>query len=352
MSRLLRQRLVALSLGLCGLITAAQAAGPMVAAAALDAPGLIKRVQDASQRRSFNGTFVISAAGQMSSSHIIHFGDGQNQVERIDSLDGQMRQVFRHNDEVRVLWPRAHLMSIEQREAVRDFPATISTEASHPLDLYEIQTSSHSERIAGYEAQVVLLKPRDALRFAQRWWLERDSGLLLRTDMLGEHGEVMESAAFSTLQIGVRVSPQPLLQEMNRLDGYKVSRPVLLPTHLDREGWSLRVPVSGFRPISCVRRPGSQFAREPAPASAPLNPAGNSPEPDTMLQAIYSDGLTHVSIFIEPYRADASQTETQLVMGATHAVTRRQGDWWITAVGDVPPLTLRQFVQALERRKP
>jgi sigma-E factor negative regulatory protein RseB len=39
-------------------------------------------------------------------------------------------------------------------------------------------------------------------------------------------------------------------------------------------------------------------------------------------------------------------------MGATHALARRNSDWWITVVGDVPPTTLRQFAQALERRKP
>ena len=30
---------------------------------------------------------------------------------------------------------------------------------------------------------------------------------------------------------------------------------------------------------------------------------------------------------------------------------RRQGDWWITVVGDVPPATLLAFANALERRK-
>jgi sigma-E factor negative regulatory protein RseB len=39
-------------------------------------------------------------------------------------------------------------------------------------------------------------------------------------------------------------------------------------------------------------------------------------------------------------------------MGATHAIVQRRGDWWITVVGDVPPSTLRQFAQALERHKP
>jgi len=41
-------------------------------------------------------------------------------------------------------------------------------------------------------------------------------------------------------------------------------------------------------------------------------------------------------------------------MGATHTLTRRltdpAGAWWITAVGEVPPRTLRAFVDGLERK--
>jgi sigma-E factor negative regulatory protein RseB len=30
---------------------------------------------------------------------------------------------------------------------------------------------------------------------------------------------------------------------------------------------------------------------------------------------------------------------------------RRQGDWWVTVIGDVPAATLRQFANALEYKK-
>ena len=37
-------------------------------------------------------------------------------------------------------------------------------------------------------------------------------------------------------------------------------------------------------------------------------------------------------------------------VGATQTLMRRQGDWWITVVGDVPAATLKMFATALERR--
>jgi sigma-E factor negative regulatory protein RseB len=87
-------------------------------------------------------------------------------------------------------------------------------------------------------------------------------------------------------------------------------------------------------------------------ASSAPPPGADPAGAPSLLQAIYSYGLTHVSIFIEAFRPSAHVPEPVIAMGATHAVARRQGDWWITVVGDVPPATLRQFAQALERRKP
>jgi sigma-E factor negative regulatory protein RseB len=224
--------------------------------------------------------------------------------------------------------------------------------------MYEVQPGS-DDRIAGHDAQTVTLRPRDNARFLQRWWLERSSGLLLRADVVNDKGEVLESAAFSELQIGTRVQAQALVAEMNRLDGYRVSRNRVVNTDLEREGWALKTLVSGFRAVQCVQRQG---AEPPArAAAAPLASSGTSGTSGTnpadaagtpLLQAIYSDGLTHVSIFIEIYRPGVHLPEPIIAMGATHALARRNGDWWVTVVGDVPPATLRQFAQALERRKP
>ena len=69
-----------------------------------------------------------------------------------------------------------------------------------------------------------------------------------------------------------------------------------------------------------------------------------------VLQAIWSDGITHVSLFIEPFQPQRHRSEGLTVIGATHTLTRRVNDMWLTAVGDVPPAALDQFVRALERK--
>ena len=98
----------------------------------------------------------------------------------------------------------------------------------------------------------------------------------------------------------------------------------------------MRAVPPGFREIGCVKRPID--ASDDAGAAQ-------------VLQSVWSDGLSHVSVFVEPFDAERHTRPVQTAIGATHTLMRRQGDWWITVMGEVPAVTLRQFAQSLERQR-
>jgi sigma-E factor negative regulatory protein RseB len=341
---MLQRPLVPLTLAIAALLGAtAVRAGP--ASAPVPAPpsevrAWLLRIHDAASHRNFQGTFVVSGGGSVASAHIAHFFDGPNQYERIESLDGRQRQVYRHNDVVNTLWPASHVAMIEQRGLLNSFPALLQAGDDGLGEWYEVQAEGR-DRVAGHTADVLVVKARDAYRYGYRLWADQDSGLLLRVDVIGEHGNVLETSAFSDVAIGVRPQPDSIVQAMHRLDGYRVVRPVLTPTRLEEEGWTVRRLAPGFKEVSCVSRQ-IENPREVS-ADPPLPP---------VIQTIFSDGLTYVSVFIEPYRPDRHSQPMLASLGATLTLTQRQGDWWITVVGDTPSATLRLFAGALERRKP
>jgi sigma-E factor negative regulatory protein RseB len=298
----------------------------------------LMRIHDAASHRNFQGTFVVSAGGAVSSARIAHYCEGPNQFERIDSLDGQTRHVFRHNEMVHTLWPQSRVAMVEQRDLINSFPALLQVGDDRISDFYEVQPAG-PDRVAGHEASVLLVRAKDAFRFGYRLWAEKMSGLLLRADVLGDKGELLETSAFSDVAIDVRSQPEAVLQPMKRLDGYKIVRPTLTPTNLEREGWTLRQAVPGFRQVSCVKRPLDN------PGDGVTGPGADA------LQTIYSDGLTYVSVFIEPYSPDRHKSPMLTTIGATQTLMRRHGDWWVTVVGDVPAATLKAFAGALERKK-
>jgi sigma-E factor negative regulatory protein RseB len=315
-------------------------AGPAQAASAneigtVDAASWLARVRQAALTRNYQGTLVFNASGVVSSSRVTHYCEGKQRYERIDVLDGETRQVFRHNDVTQTLWPRVRVAVIEQRDAAAEFPSLPAGDA-RALDAYELRLLG-TERMAGHEAQVLLAKPRDAHRFAQRLWADLSSGLLLRADILGSKGEVLESAAFSDVTIGGRAQPETVLAPMRRLEGYRVVRPSVVRTQLEAEGWSQGRTVPGFQLVSCVKRPLSAEHELKAPADAQV------------LQAVFSDGMTHVSVFVEPFDAQRHKP-VATSLGATHTWMSRIGSWWITAMGDVPMATLQLFAASLDRR--
>ncbi|WP_374674975.1 MucB/RseB C-terminal domain-containing protein [Ideonella sp.] len=335
----------AASLGL-GLAVAApalaQPAGPVpatsspVSAPVSDARAWLQRVNDAARLRSYEGTLVSSDARSMMVWRVAHYADGGQQAERIDALGGEPLTVLRYNDVVHKVWLRTRVAEVEQRDARARFPALPAAGSEQQVfEWYEWQPKG-AARVAGHEAEVVLLKARDAARFSQRLWAERGSGLLLRVDILGPGEQLLEWAAFSDILIGVRPRMHAVTDQLRRLDGYRVLRPAVLPTSLDNEGWQLQAPPPGFRPVQCAKRS--------------LDPAGAAGAP-VVLQAIYSDGLTHVSLFIEPFDAKRHQAEVAGSIGATHTYMARRDDQWVTVMGDVPMETLKRFASALQKKR-
>ncbi len=300
----------------------------------------LMRIHEAAGQRNFQGTFVVSAGGAVSSARIAHYCEGPNQFERSEALDGQARHVYRHNEVVTTVWPAARTATIEQRDALAQFPGLLQAGDDRIAEFYDVRPQG-LDRVAGREANVLVVRPKDAYRYGYRLWADRASGLLLRADVIGDREEVLESSAFSDVSIGVRAQPESVLQPMKRLEGYRVSRPVLVPTRLDAEGWMMRQSVPGFREVSCVKRPME------AVSAADERPATSHP----VLQTIFSDGLTYVSVFIEPFNSQRHTRPLLAAVGPTLTLMQQQGDWWVTVIGDVPPATLRSFAKGLERQR-
>ena len=320
---------------------AAQVPSPATAASASSAAesrGIndwLMRMHESSKNRTYIGTYVVSSGGVMSSAKIWHVCEGNQQMERVETLTGAPRSIFRHNDRVVTFMPDHKLVRNEKRESSGRFPELLQPTDSRIADFYRIR-SEGVDRVAGVEADVVVLVPKDSMRFGYRVWSEQKRGLVVKLQTLDIDGKVLEQAAFSELQLDAPVKMDKLLHMMGKVDGYRVEQPVLVKTTAGAEGWFLKAPVAGFKPMSCYKRPAASTA-----------PTG-SEEP---LQWIFSDGLASVSLFVEPSDRLRHDKESSMSMGATQTMTRQLGPYWVTLVGEVPMPTLRLFANGLEHKK-
>ena len=319
---------------------AAETPQPMAASAAVSVEAKsinewLMRIHEASKKRAYIGTYVVSSGVTMSSAKIWHVCEGNQQMERVETLTGAPRSIFRHNDRVVTFMPDQKVVRTEKRESLGMFPELLQSHDSRIADFYKVKPEG-VDRVAGVEADVVALVPKDTMRFGYRVWTEQKQGLVVKLQTLDTDGKLLEQAAFSELQLDAPVKMDKLLQMMGKVDGYRVEQPVLVKTSASAEGWVLKAPVAGFKSMSCYKRP----------ASSGVSAIGDEP-----LQWIFSDGLASVSIFLEPFDRQRHDKESSMSMGATQTLTRQLGNYWLTVMGEVPMTTLRLFASGLERKK-
>ena len=325
-------------LGGAAMLIASMLAAAASAHAGDDPRSRLARIHAAAQERNYQGTMVFSARGMVSSSRVAHFSVGDQTYERIEALDGRQQKIYRHNEAVHTLWPQSSVMVVEKREAMGARALLLQTVEPTASEQYELRTEGR-ERVAGRDAEVFLLFPRDAWRYAQRLWVDQASGLMLRADVLGADRNVLESSAFSQIEIGIKPQPESVLQALRNVAGYKVLRAQHERAQIEAEGWTLKEALPGFALVSCVKRPIEATVADDKRPSA------------QMLQTVFSDGLTHLSLFIERFDTARHRKELQAQLGATATLMQRRGDYWLIAMGDVPPATLKLLLDSLERRR-
>lgn len=321
-------------------LSVSPAASSPAAAEAREAKNLsnwLARIGQASRKRAYVGTFVVSSGGVMSSAKIWHVGEGDQQIERVDTLSGAPRSTFRHNSDVVTFMPDQKVVRKAKREVLGLFPQFFESSDSQIANFY---TARHGgvERVAGVDADLVTLTPKDSLRFGYRVWTERSQGLVVKLQTLDLDGKVLEQAAFSELQLDSPLKMDRLMQMMGRVDGYRVEQSTLVKTTAIAEGWRIKLPVAGFKAVSLYKRPVQKTT------DGELSGAAAVP-----LQWIFSDGLASVSIFVESGERQRLVNDAVLSMGATQTLTRQLNNHAVTVMGEVPMATLRLFADGLER---
>ena len=294
----------------------------------------LTRMHEASRQRAYTGTLVVSTGSTMSASRVWHICDGTQQMERVDTLTGAPRSTIRHNSDVITFVPETKTAWVDKRESLGVFPELLRTPSNSIPEFYSVRENS-PERVAGHLADVVDIVPRDNMRFGYRIWAEKKTGLVVKLQTVGEQDAVLEQVAFTELQLDAPVRMDKLKRLMGDTKGYDVHKLVLKKTTPEAEGWRLKDPVPGFQSMSCHTR---EIGGSPVPGAAPM-------------QWVFSDGLASVSLFVEPFDAQRHGVEKTAVTGATHSLTRRVGAHWLTALGEVPPATLKRFAMSLERTR-
>lgn len=291
---------------------------------------VLHKAQQASQKLSYQGVLSMQSGRLMQSSRITHLWDqGHGELESIEPLQGQAIEWIRHNDDVQCVMHDSKTIRMDRRHSSQAFSRLLAARIDDLAERYSIALKE-TDRVAGLDTHVYELRSRDALRYSYRMWIDRETGLLLRSQTLGENDEVLEQVSFSEIRIGsLPEKVKPRFKSVG--EGWKLDETAVPAAEAPVLQVAFRPGVPGFRQVSGVVRKNR---------SSMVN------------QYVYTDGLASISVFIENFNPSRPQANAVIQHGAVRTVVRRVGDYSVTAMGEVPLSTVRQFINDIEIRKP
>ena len=296
-----------------------------------DAMAWLKKIAAASRQINYAGTFVYQHGNQVETSRIAHFVNASGEYEKLETLDGPPREIVRNNDNVTCYLPDIKTVVIEKR-AARRFPALLPEQLSGISDNYVVK-KGQQDRVAGFDCQVVVLEPKDNLRYGHKFCAELATGLPLRARMYSDRNEMVESFAFTQLRIGSGISRDMVKSRFaGKSQTWRVDKSALEQNETSADtGWVLNNQPTGFKKFTEMKR----------------SIAGRSVQ---VSHIVYSDGLAAVSVFIEPM-PKSPPPAGPTYQGAVNIYVKSQADQMVTVVGETPARTVKQIAESLSPRE-
>jgi sigma-E factor negative regulatory protein RseB len=287
----------------------------------------LKKINEATQRLSYRGTFVYKNDGRSETSRITRYVDATGDIEKLEVLDGVPREIVRTKDTVRCYLPDSRVVKVDRR-AERGFPALVPEKISALARHYDISLGE-TRRLAGFECQAVVLQPKDNLRYGYKLYADVNSGMLISAVTLDAGGRSVEEFSFTQLALG-NVT-RDMVRPRHAVRAWRVEDAEAAPARL--AGWGLAAELPGFHKVTELKRRLGES-----------RPVG---------QMVYSDGLAAVSVFIEPLEGRRDPVRTGLAsMGAIHIYTREVANHMVTVVGEAPAVSVQRIADAVEFRRP
>ncbi|BEE16501.1 sigma-E factor regulatory protein RseB [Aeromonas enteropelogenes] len=292
------------------------------------AEALLQQMQSAVQQQNFELSMVKARKGRLEPIRISHAVIDGKEVAHLSYLDGKAIEYLQRQDEFTFFENSHEPYTLKGAR----FPGVWSTLVKMPLsrvmESYDAVLAGRS-RVAGVVAQVVRLVPKEADKYGFVLWIDEQSNLLLRVDMVEREGNLVEQVLGVDLELQSKPAPWLVALAKRKLpealaleDAYPAPQQVL--------SWQITWLPDGFKVLS---RDKHQLVTTSLPV-------------DYMM---LSDGLVDLSVYVA--RVDPKQAVRQQLIrqGATSLVSYvNEVGVEITVVGEVPAETAKRIAESVQ----
>jgi sigma-E factor negative regulatory protein RseB len=293
----------------------------------------LERMNKALTTQNYVGVFTHVRGTRAETLRIIHRVRGRDVSERLQSLDASGREFIREGDELTCYFPDKRTVLVERRSP--DGPllgALPSIADGGDSQVYEIR-GGERERLLGRTTRVVALHPRDEYRYGYRLWIDEQTSMPLKTQLCDQSGQVIEQILFSSIDLPERI-PDSMFKPQIDASNYRWLRADRRVANTSSPAlWeAMRLP------------PGFRIAMR----SNQSMPGSSEP----VAHLVFTDGVASVSVFVEPRKRNAKPTEGPARVGSSSAFSTVVDDYQVTAVGEVPPNTVKFIATQVKSTSP
>jgi sigma-E factor negative regulatory protein RseB len=294
----------------------------------------LERMNQALTTRNYDGTFSHWHGGHVEMLRIIHRVQDGTVSERLASLDGSGREFIRTGASLTCYLPDKRTVLVEQRppqESLVGFPA-VTDETASSYDIREVTRTRLNRR----DTHVITVSPKDEYRYGYRLWIDDSTAMPLKTQLCDTRGHVIEQIVFASLTLSAHIPDSAFKPEVSTAGFQWLRNESAPPAPAATLAWNAMHLPPGFR----------MSAR-----SAQTLPGSTDP----VDHLVFTDGLASVSVFVESQRrepaAQPSMPESARV-GSSSAFSTVIDGHKITAVGEVPPDTVRFIANQVKAQEP
>jgi sigma-E factor negative regulatory protein RseB len=301
----------------------------------------LERMNQALTTRNYDGTFSHWHGGKVEMLRIIHRVQDGAVAERLVSLDGSGREFIRSGPDLVCYLPDKKTVLVEKRPADESLLGGFPAVNPQTTTFYDIQEVART-RLNRRDTHLITVTPRDEFRYGYRLWIDESTGMPLKTQLCDGRGRVIEQIVFASLTLSARIPDSAFKPEVST-QGFQWLRNESAPAKEPPENASLvwnalKLP------------PGFKMAAR----SAQVMPGSTDP----VSHLVFSDGMASVSVFVEVETKSREASDEQTVteesarLGSSSVYSTTMGGRKVTAVGEVPPATVRSIASSFSSQGP
>ncbi len=283
---------------------------------------LLQQMEQATQNLNYEFAYINVSRLGIESLRYRHAVVDKRVFAQLLQMDGPRREVIQRGNDISYFEPGLDPFSLPGNHIIDALPSLMFADFSRLGQAYDFVPVGRS-RMADQMCEVVRIVSRDGTRYSYVVWLDVDTKLPLRIDLLDRDGETLEQ--FRVISFAVDEGVRNLMQGLEKANlPPSLSLPAGDKVELSwQPGW---IPA-GMKLISQSRR---------------AIPAMNK----TVESRLYSDGLFSFAINIAP--ADKNSVPQQLRTGRRTVQTVVRDNQEITVVGELPPATAKRIASAID----